>query len=371
MDKNCQFSVNVTDHDRISFANLSGDHNPLHIDANYAENTDFRRCVLHGAFSAGLVSKMAGMYLPGVKCLLHSLDLKFINPIYTPVTLTVSGKVVKDNGNVGQVLVDIRDTESGQIYVEGGYKFGRHDSKFHDSEEPKSLRVNSEASFCDTSKRILVTGASGGLGSSLLKELGENGLGLSRRPKDGIVCVEDLEDIFECENIGKIGGIVHCAWPQPLKNPLLDSDGDLKILSEYHLAKPIRDCITLAKLLKERGTPGAGLILVGSVFSNPGRHAWSYPFYSLSKSLIPTLVKILALEFGASKHKVVGVNFDMLDGGMNSTISKAAKVSVMDRSPEGVIPSMDEAATNISWILNNNSSLVSGALIDLSGGNIP
>jgi len=371
MDTNSQFSVNVTDHDRISFADLSGDHNPLHVDANYAENTDFKRCVLHGAFSAGLVSQMAGMYLPGVKCLLHSLELKFINPIYTPVTLTVSGKVVKDNGDSGQVLVDIRDTKSGQIYVEGGYKFGRHNSKFDDSEEFKAARVNREIGFSDTSQRILVTGASGGLGSSLLKELGENGLGLSRKPKDGVICVEDLENIFEYENIEKIGGIVHCAWPQPLNNPLLDSDGDLKTLSEYHLAKPIRECITLAKLLKERGAPGASLVLVGSVFSNPGRHAWSYPFYSLSKSLIPTLVKILALEFGASHHKVVGVNFDMLDGGMNSTISKAAKVSAMDRSPEGVIPTMDEAAKNISWILNNNSSLVSGAIIDLSGGNIP
>lgn len=370
MDTNAQFSVSVTDHDRIRFADLSGDQNPLHVDPNYAENTDFKRCVLHGAFSAGLVSQMAGMYLPGVKCLLHSLELKFLNPIYTPVKLTVSGKVVKDNGDSGQVLIDIRDTKSGKIYVEGGYKFGRHKSKFDDLQEVNAALISREIGS-DTSERILVTGATGGLGSSLLKELGENGLGLSRKPKDGVICVEDLENIFDCENIGKIGGIVHCAWPQPLNNPILDSDGDLKTLSEYHLAKPIRECITLAKFLKERGTPGARLVLVGSVFSNPGRHAWSYPFYSLSKSLIPTLVKILALEFGASQHKVIGVSFDMLDGGMNSTISKAAKVSAMDRSPEGVIPAMDEAAKNISWILNNNSSLVSGAIIDLSGGNIP
>jgi len=371
MKTDAQFSVNVTDNDRISFADLSGDHNPLHVDVNYAKNTDFKRCVLHGAFSAGLVSRMAGMYLPGVECLLHDLELKFINPIYTPVTLIVSSKLVKDDGDIGSVLVDIRDSKSGQIYVEGGYKFGRHNSKRFDPEEIKSAGEAYKKDSNYLSSRILVTGASGGLGSSLMKELGENGLGLSRKPADGIICVEDLESIVESEHIGQVDAIVHCAWPSPLNNPLLDSDGDLKTLTEYHLAKPIRECITLAKFLKERGTPGAKLILVGSVYSNPGRHAWSYPFYSLSKSLIPILVKILALELGASQHKVVGVTFDMLDGGMNSTISKAAKISAMDRSPEGIVPTMDQAAKNISWVLNNNSSLVSGAIIELSGGNIP
>lgn len=371
MKTDSHFSVHVTDDDRISFADFSGDHNPLHVDANYAKNTEFKQCVLHGAYSAGLISRMAGMHLPGVECLLHGLELKFIKPIYTPVTLTVSGNVVKDDGDIGSVVVDIRDSESGQIYVEGGYKFGRHNSKPPDSDDIKSVGEKYDKDSSHPAQRILVTGASGGLGSSLMKELGANGVGLSRKPADGIICVEDLESIFDCEHIGGVDAIVHCAWPQPLNNPLLDSDGDLKKLTEFHLAKPIRECITLAKFLKERGTQGAKLILVGSTFSSPGRHAWSYPFYSLSKSLIPTLVKILALEFGVSHHKVVGVNFDILDGGMNSTISKEAKITAMDRSPEGILPTMDEAAKNISWILNNNSSLVSGAIIELSGGNIP
>lgn len=366
-----QFRVNVTDNDRVRFADLSGDHNPLHVDANYAKDTEFKRCVLHGAFSAGLVSQMAGMYLPGVECLLHGLELRFVNPIFTPTTLTVSGKVVKDDGDSGAVEVDIRDSASGQIYVEGGYRFGRHNSKPCDPNEIKFSGEKYDKEVTRPSARILVTGASGGLGSSLIRELGADGVGLSRNPADGVICVEDLETIFDCEEIGAIDSIVHCAWPQPVKSPLLDADGDLEALMEYHLAKPIRECITLARFLKERGTQGAKLVLVGSVFANPGRHAWSYPWYSLSKSLIPTLVKILALEFGVSQHKVIGVNFDILDGGMNSTISKASRISAMDRSPEGILPTMDEAAKNISWVLNSNSSLVSGAIIELSGGNIP
>lgn len=65
MNKTAKFQITVSDKDRIEFANLSGDFNPPHVDDVYAENTNFKECVLHGAFSAGLISKMAGMHLLG------------------------------------------------------------------------------------------------------------------------------------------------------------------------------------------------------------------------------------------------------------------------------------------------------------------
>ena len=90
--KHAQFTVEVTDQDRFEFANLSGDFNPLHIDDDYVKSTVFKKCILHGAFSAGIMSKMAGMYLPGTKCLLHSMKLDFKNPIYTPgAVINLSG----------------------------------------------------------------------------------------------------------------------------------------------------------------------------------------------------------------------------------------------------------------------------------------
>ena len=64
------FTVDVTAEDAIKFAQLSGDWNPLHTDAEYASKTIYKTPVLHGAFSAGLISQMAGMHLPGKSCLL-------------------------------------------------------------------------------------------------------------------------------------------------------------------------------------------------------------------------------------------------------------------------------------------------------------
>ena len=67
----------------------------------------------------------------------------------------------------------------------------------------------------------------------------------------------------------------------------------------------------------------------------------------------------------------IGVNFDMLDGRMNATISKAVNIAAKDRSPIGKLPTMDEAALDLKWVFDNAGSLIFGAVINFSGGNIP
>jgi 3-hydroxybutyryl-CoA dehydratase len=369
--KHAQFTVEVTDKDRFEFANLSGDFNPLHIDDDYAKGTSFKKCILHGAFSAGIISQMAGMYLPGTKCLLHNMKLEFKNPIYTPVSLDVQGTLVKDFGEHGQVCVKIKDAESGETLVDGSYEFGRHSTDVHFAEIKARTNTKISTKSNQSEAQVLITGAGGELGSSLMRQLEFKCLGVSRSETEGLTYIEDLESSDLADSVGPLSAIVHCAWPKPLNEPLLEKSSDTKMLTEYHLSKPIRECIALAKLLKEKGIPGAKLILIGSTFSAPGRHAWSFPYYSLSKSLVPVLVKILALELGATGHKAIGVNYDMLDGGMNATASKAAKIAAKDRSPIGKLPTMDEAALDLKWVLDNAGSLISGAVIDLSGGNIP
>ena len=120
------FEVTVGPEDARSFATLSGDWNPLHTDDKYAATTQFGRTILHGAFSAGLVSRMAGMHIPGTDCLLHGMQLKFLQPILPPARLSVKGTLVSERGETGRVAVDITDAESGRRYVEAWYEFGRH-----------------------------------------------------------------------------------------------------------------------------------------------------------------------------------------------------------------------------------------------------
>ena len=164
-----KFSVAVSDEDRLAFAELSGDHNPLHVDAAYAAKTESKQCVLHGAFSAGLISRMAGMHLPGTECLLHGMRLRFIKPIHTPVELVVEGIVQRDDGENGEVVVTICEAVSARLLVEGSYQFGRHTRI---NQKLAGIPVFSRKVGGVAGARVLVTGASGGLGAAMLTALG-------------------------------------------------------------------------------------------------------------------------------------------------------------------------------------------------------
>lgn len=361
---NSEFEVDVTEADARRFAELSGDWNPLHTDPAYAAETSYRRTILHGAFSAGLLSRMAGMHIPGRDCLLHGIKLKFVAPILPPARLRVRGVLVRDRGDGGVVDVTISDSASGAHYVNGSYEFGRH----RHQEAPQALAENETVS---TDAPILVTGASGGLGAAVLSRLGSQSLGLSRSGAVGALTVPDLAQLPELLAGRKIAGIVHCGWPTPDNQRLTALGSDTEAAIRHHVAEPLGDCLKLAQALSVHGRPGATLVLVGSTAAEPGRHNWRMPLYSLSKSLVPTLVKVLAVELGARNQRCLGVVFDVIDGGMNGTMRDAVRLAHADRSPHGLLASTDDAAGQVAWVLDNTSHLVSGALISLSGGALP
>jgi 3-oxoacyl-[acyl-carrier protein] reductase len=95
------------------------------------------------------------------------------------------------------------------------------------------------------------------------------------------------------------------------------------------------------------------------------------PLYSLGKNLVPLLVRILTVELGVRGQRCVGLEFDVLDGGMNADIKPTVRMNHVDRSPFGKLGSLDEVVDQIGWILANSSTLLSGAVIRLTGGSMP
>ena len=348
-----------------TFAELSGDWNPLHTDAAYAATTQYGRPILHGAFSAGLVSRMAGMHIPGTDCLLHGMQLRFLQPMVPPLRLVARGKLVSERGDTGKVNVTVSDADSARRYVEASYEFGRH-SPARPAVTPTLVRtpeVSGETA-------VLVTGATGGIGQALLQRLGPAALGVSRQPTGGLLGVPDLECIAETLSDRPLEAIVHCAWPTPDNTRLTRLD-DLVGAVEHHVAQPLRQMIRLAQLLAERGRPDALLVLVGSTFAEPGRHNYRMPLYTVAKSLVPLLCRILAVELGTSGRRCVAVVFDVVDTGMNKAMSATARLAHEERVPIGRIPTAAEVADQLAWVIENRSFLLSGATVTLSGGALP
>jgi len=365
--KQATFEVDVTAESALQFAAVSGDWNPLHTDPTHAARTAYQRPVLHGAYSAGLVSRMAGMYLPGTDCLLHGVRLRFIKPVVPPARLVVSGKVVSERGDVGTVEVAITDAASGVRYVDASYDFGRHD--IHDSTVESSAFAS--ASPATDEPVVLVTGASGGIGQAIMARLGERGLGISRSDRPGLLRIADLESAQEAIGDARLSAIVHCAWPAP-DNTRLTELADPGAPIEHYISHPVRDMIRLAQLLRARGTADAMLLLIGSTAASPGRHNYRMPLYTLGKSLVPELTRILALELGTSGgQRCVSIVYDVIDAGMNQQLSRAARLAHANRSPSGSLPDAAEAAAQVLWVLENRSFLVSGSVIELTGGALP
>ncbi|KXS54959.1 MAG: hypothetical protein AWU57_655 [Marinobacter sp. T13-3] len=88
------YSQTITDYDVKAFAGISGDHNPIHIDDEYANQSRFKRRIAHGFHSASFFSAIFGTQLPGKGCVYASQSLNFKRPVYLGDTVTASVTVI-------------------------------------------------------------------------------------------------------------------------------------------------------------------------------------------------------------------------------------------------------------------------------------
>ena len=87
------FQVEITTSMLDSFRELTGDVNPLHEDGEYAKSKGYPDRVAYGMLTASFLSTLAGVYLPGEKSLIHSVESKFVKPVFPGDVLKVSGTV--------------------------------------------------------------------------------------------------------------------------------------------------------------------------------------------------------------------------------------------------------------------------------------
>ena len=75
------YARTVTETDLVLFAGVSGDSNPIHMNARYAEKTRFGGRIVHGMLSAGHISALLGSKLPGPGTIYLKQNLNFRHPV--------------------------------------------------------------------------------------------------------------------------------------------------------------------------------------------------------------------------------------------------------------------------------------------------
>ena len=85
----------ITEEDVFLFAGITGDRNPVHISKEFAAKTRFGERIAHGMLTAGLISAVIGMKLPGPGCLYVSQTLSFLAPVKIGDEITARAEIVE------------------------------------------------------------------------------------------------------------------------------------------------------------------------------------------------------------------------------------------------------------------------------------
>jgi 3-hydroxybutyryl-CoA dehydratase len=113
-------SRTITEAHIVAFAGLTGDLNPLHVDAEYAAKSMFGERIAHGMLMAGLISAVLGMQLPGPNSIYLGQDLKFTAPVKIGDTVTVAVTVTEKRDD--KRIIKLRTTatnQRGEMVVDG------------------------------------------------------------------------------------------------------------------------------------------------------------------------------------------------------------------------------------------------------------
>ncbi|HVQ37668.1 MAG TPA: MaoC family dehydratase, partial [Pyrinomonadaceae bacterium] len=113
-------SKQITDDAIRAFAELSGDHNPVHLDEEFASTTRFGRRIAHGMLGASLISAVLGTELPGSGSIYLSQTLKFLSPVFLGDTVTARVTVTKVREDKSIVTLEtVCENQSGETLIRG------------------------------------------------------------------------------------------------------------------------------------------------------------------------------------------------------------------------------------------------------------
>ena len=108
-----KFTVQINESTINEFARISGDHNSLHMDEQYAAKTKFGKRVCHGMLLASLFSRLVGMYMPGKNALYFSQTLNFQTPCFVGDKVTIEGEVIDKSQSTR--IITIKTTAHNQV----------------------------------------------------------------------------------------------------------------------------------------------------------------------------------------------------------------------------------------------------------------
>ncbi len=109
----------VTDADIYTFAGVSGDTNPIHLNDEFAKESRFGQRIAHGMLSASFISTVLGTLMPGPGCIYLTQNLKFLAPVTVGNTVTARVTVSELKPEKKRALLKTVCTVGDTVVIDG------------------------------------------------------------------------------------------------------------------------------------------------------------------------------------------------------------------------------------------------------------
>jgi acyl dehydratase len=115
-----EITKTIEQSDIDAFARVTGDHNPVHVDEEFAKTTRFGRRIAHGMLTASLISAVLANKLPGEGSVYLGQTLQFVAPVFPgdEITARVTVKEIREDKPIVK-LETICMNQRGEVVISG------------------------------------------------------------------------------------------------------------------------------------------------------------------------------------------------------------------------------------------------------------
>ncbi len=118
--KKARRSIHLTAEHVKSYAEMTGDHNPLHFDEDFVSRTKFKKLVVQGGLTTGLLHALVAMDMPGPGTVFLSQNWKFTAPVFIGDTITAEAEVLSVHATKPVTQLKVLITrQDGETVLEG------------------------------------------------------------------------------------------------------------------------------------------------------------------------------------------------------------------------------------------------------------
>ena len=374
----------ITSADIDTFAHLTGDTNPLHMDEAFAAKTSLSKRVVHGMLTASFISTIIGTRLPGEGALWYEQSLKFLTPVRIGERIRVWAKV-KQKSRAQRILTietNVYSDNNNRTVIEGVAKV-----KVLEPEEKKEI-----SGLKKTKGAVIVTGASRGIGAAIAKELASSGhpviinylkdhasaentvaqirenSGLALPYQADVAEEASVNEMVQCarDEFGVLDGVVNNASStlETLDFLQLSWENvqlhlDVQIKGAFHLCRAV-----VPFLLENKH---GSIVNIASIYADNVPPLKLLP-YSLAKSALISFSRSLAVELGPKGVRVNCVSPGMTQTDLLANTPEKAKMITKMQTPLRSLAAPEDTANAVAFLFSRKARHITGEILRVCGG---